>query len=167
MTYIGDLAGSTGVAFQYSDAPTGYRIELSQSDLEGDILGVVLAKNNVINPNGNNLAQELSDALSANSPYVTNTYTKFANIVGLEYSPQTGEISPSSAQAFTDQNRDLVSDLGAGFYVSQPPKINIPGRLWNGGTAYLNQSSLNSYAETQIASFLEQINQGLQGEFGQ
>lgn len=165
VTYIGDLAGSTAVGFQYSDPLEGYRIEMSQSDLEGDILGVVIAKNNAINPNGNNLSEELSNALSPNSPYVTNMYTKFARILNIEYNPQTGSIFPASTQTFLNQNKELIADLGAGFYASQPPKINVPTRVWNGGNAYFAQPTLESYAKIQITTFLEQLNQGLQGEF--
>jgi hypothetical protein len=163
VTYIGDLAGSTAVAFQYSDAPKGYEIEMSQSDLEGDILGVVLANNNAINPNGNNLAQELSKALSPNSQYVVQKYSYFADAIGLDVN--NGTISPFSTQTFIEQNKELIADLGAGFYASQPPKINIPARVWNGGKAYFAQPTLEIYAETQITNFLEQLNQGLQGEF--
>ncbi|MFN3666897.1 MAG: hypothetical protein ACK4S0_12090 [Sediminibacterium sp.] len=157
VTYLGDLAGSTAMGFKYSDSSMGYKIEMPYSDLEGDILGVVLAKNNAINSSGNNLAQELSNALSPNSPYVTNMYTKFANILDLKYNPQTGAISPSSVQTFMNQNKELIADLGSGFYMKNTLDFSV-------ALSSSDQSTMSVYAEEQINQFFSQIEQGLQAE---
>ncbi|HXF90737.1 MAG TPA: hypothetical protein VNJ29_02270 [Candidatus Nitrosotenuis sp.] len=155
VTYLGDLAGSTAMGFKYSDASMGYEIEMPYSDLEGDILGVVLANNNAINPNGNNLSEELSNALSANSPYVVQKYSYFADAIGLEIN--NGNISPISTQTFMNQNKELIADLGSGFYMKNTLDFSV-------ALSSSDQSTMSVYAEEQINQFFSQIEQGLQAE---
>lgn len=155
VTYLGDLAGSTAMAFKYSDAPKGYEIEMPPSDLEGDILGVVLANNNAINPKGNNLSQELSIALSANSPYVVQKYAYFADAIGLEIN--NGNISSVSTQTFMNQNKELIADLGSGFYMKGTGDFSL-------AFSSSDQNTMSAYAEEQIYQFFSQIEQGLQAE---
>ena len=159
VTWQGDLAGSTAMAYQNRDAEKGYNIEMPLADFESDILGVVLTSNNAINPNGTNLAQELSTALAADSPYVTHKYQRIAKLLNIQYVPQTGEIQPGSAQEFLINNLEMVSDLGTGFYAS--------GNMLSGLNLVFSskeQSTIHAYAEVQIAHFLQQIQDGIQEE---
>ncbi|MCC7117511.1 MAG: hypothetical protein IT310_03210 [Anaerolineales bacterium] len=154
VTWRGDLAGSAAKAYETSNAEDGYEIEMPLSDFEGDILGMVLAHNNAIDPDGKDLANELSDALAADSPYVTQKYSYFVDAVGLDL--DDGVISNESAQQFLDDNYELVSDLGTGFYALQ----NLdPLSLLSS-----NQTTMHDFSEEQIKHFLQQLQEGIQIE---
>jgi hypothetical protein len=159
VTWQGDLAGATAKAYEYGNAEEGYAKEMPPHDLEGDMLGVILIHNHAINPNGTNLAGELSSALAADSPYVTNKYTQFAQIIGLK--PDGGQITPESAQVFLKNNFDMDADLGSGFYVAHNPTGVFSAMSPNG------QDQIEQYAKDQINHFLQQIQDGVQVEAGQ
>lgn len=129
------------------------------ADFESDILGVVLTSNNAINPNGTNLAQELSTALEADNPYVTKKYSYFADAIGLDI--DNGKVKPEILQNFLYSNLEMVSDLGTGFYANG----NMLGGL-NLVFSSKEQSTIHAYAEAQIAHFLQQIQDGIQEEVG-
>ena len=67
-----------------------------------------------------------------------------------------GVISPDAAQSFIDENKELISDLGSGFYIKNTLDAS----------AYFssNQNAMRLYSEEQITRFLNQIELGLQGE---
>ena len=70
----------------------------------------------------------------------------------------TGKLDASTTQSFLTSNREMVADLGSGFYDKQ---TNDPTVISSN-----NQNLMRSYAEDQIKSFLEQLEQGLQVEVG-